>query len=246
MTNKVAAIITNYNMPERTNALVEYIHENVKTPCDVIVVDNGSDLAKPSKYTSVQLTKNLQTTGGWIAGLNSLIGTYFAYWFLITSTEFTVESQDPLTPMVEKLNNDDNAVGVHNALTVDSTTAWEHLKTRGGKGCRQTWMIDNISSLYRAVWFDYNGQFDHHMIYGWGIDLEMSYKAREQNRGLWVCEDSKVKKVTDIGYSMNRMNMSAIDRRKLAGENMREILQEKYGDNWNWKMRFEHVEKDWL
>ena len=233
-------------MPERTDALVEYIQKNVKHPVDIIVVDNGSDLVKPSKYTTVSLPNNLQTTMGWLAGLDSLSGKYLGYWFLITSTEFTYQSKDPLTPMVEKLNSDDNAVGVHNALTTDSTTAWKHLITRGGACCRQTWMIDNISSLYRADWFDENGQFDYRMLYAWGIDLEMSWKARDQGRSLWVCEDARVKKVTDIGYTMDRMNMSANTRAQRAEDNMREILYDKYGSNWNWKMRREFVELGWL
>lgn len=230
--NKVAAIITNYNMPERTDALVEYIHTHVKTPVDVIVVDNGSDLVEPAKSTTVWLTKNVQTTGGWLAGLDSLSGKYFAYWFLITSAEFTDDSLDPLTPMVRKFKKDANAVGVHNALTADSTTAWKHLLTDGSKGCRETWMIDNISALYRADWFDSIGRFDPDLVYAWGIDLETCYKAREQGRSLWVCEKAKVKKITDIGYSMNRMNMSSNDRVRFASENMTAVLTRKYGAEW--------------
>ena len=244
MTNRVACLITNYNMPERTDSLVRYIRKHVRTyPVDVVVVDNGSDLVKPSKFTTVKLKKNVQTTAGWRTGLESLDQQYFAYWFLITSTEFIPnQSFDPLMPMVEKLNRDNQAVGVHNALTVDSTTAWSHLKTRGGIGCRQTWMIDNISSLYRADWFDEIGWFDRRFKYAWGVDLETCYLARGQGRTLWVCEDAKVKKVTDIGYSMNRMNMSAEERRTLARDNMRDVMIAKYGEGWHDMMYNEHIE----
>lgn len=242
---RVAAVITNYNMPERTDALVEYIQAHVKSPLDVVVVDNGSDLTEPSKYTTVFLKENKQTTGGWLAGLRSLSRTYFGYWFLITSAEFTVLSKDPLTPMVQKLKEDKGAVGVHNALTEDSTTAWKHLLTRGGTGCRRTWMIDNISSLYRAQWFDSIGMLDPRFTYGWGIDLETCYKARQQGRSLWICEDAKVKKVTDIGYAMERMNMGADDRRKLASDNMAEVMTLKHGDDWYYKMFGAGVMDNW-
>ena len=139
------------------------------------------------------------------------------YWFLITSTEFVEGlTGDPLTPMVQKLLDDPNAVGVHNALIPDYVGAWGHLVTRGGKGIRETWMIDNISSLYRADWFDSIGRFDPEMIYAWGIDLETCYIARKQGRTLWVCEDAPVRKTTNIGYAMERMNMSAEERGRLA------------------------------
>jgi hypothetical protein len=131
---------------------------------------------------------------------------------------------------------------VHNALTIDSTTAWTHLITRGGIGCRQTWMLDNISSLYRADWFDSIGRFDPNLVYGWGIDLETCYIARKQQRTLWVCEDAKVKKVTDIGYAMDRMNMSAERRRELARSNMSAVLLKKYGLGWHQMMFGEDVD----
>lgn len=243
MADRVAAIITNYNMPERTDALVKYIKKRVKDiPVDVIVVDNASDLVEPSKYTTVYLKRNIQTTGGWLAGLDSLVRPYFAYWFLITSAEFTRESFDPLTPMVAKLKEDSNAVGVHNALTKDSTTAWKNLIHRDPFGWRRTWMIDNISSLYRADWFERIGRFDPCLIYGWGIDLETSYEARRQGRSLWVSEDTRVKKVTDIGYTMGRMNMDMEKRKVMARENMNEVFTARYGAGWRDLMYGEGVD----
>jgi hypothetical protein len=38
--------------------------------------------------------------------------------------------------------------------------------------------------------------------------------------------------VTDIGYSMDRMNMSAAERQQKAGDNMKKILSAKYGGSW--------------
>ena len=85
-------------------------------------------------------------------------------------------------------------VGVHPALTEDSTTSWKQLMTRGGNEPRQTWMIDNIASLWRASWFDRMGRFDPELIYGWGIDLEMCWLARRFGRTLYVHEGVQMKK----------------------------------------------------
>jgi hypothetical protein len=239
--NKVAAIITNYNMPERADALADYIRAHCPL-ADVVLVDNGSDIMPPPRNTAVFLPQNVQTTGGWLAGIAGLKKReYFGYWFLITSAEFT--GGDPLTPMVEFLEADENAVGIHPALTLDSTTSWTHMIARGNNAPRRTWMLDNIACLYRAAWWDKH-PFDPAMVYGWGIDLETCHSARAEGRGLWIDERSQVRKITDIGYTMNRMNMSADERRKLAGENMRTRLQEKYGtDYWN-RMILEGVTSD--
>jgi GT2 family glycosyltransferase len=226
---KVTAVITNYNMPERCDALVEHIHAH--EDCEVIVVDNGSDLVPPSKYTTMQITKNAQTTAGWNAGLRmAREAKPDFYWILITSAEFT--GTPVLEGMLKCMELYSHCVGVHPALTKDSTTSWEHLKEIGTKGWRQVWMIDNICALWRADWFDSVGGFDSRFRYGWGPDLELSYLARAQERTLYVSEPAGVKKVTDIGYAMQRMGMTAEDRRAFARANMREVMLEKYGSSW--------------
>ena len=42
--NRTAAFVVNYNMVERTDAICEHLARNVKSPLDIIVIDNGSDL----------------------------------------------------------------------------------------------------------------------------------------------------------------------------------------------------------
>jgi GT2 family glycosyltransferase len=224
---KVTAIISNYNMPERTDALVEHIHAHEK--CEVVVVDNGSDLVPPSKYTTVRLEKNIQTTGGWLEGLKCARGADF-YWVIITSAEFV--GVPVLGQMLKAMKLYNHCVGVHPALTKDSTTSWEHLKEIGTSGFRKVWMIDNICALWRAEWFDSVGGFDPRFTYGWGPDLELAHLARGMERTLYVTEPAGVKKVTDIGYAMKRMNMDAEDRRAFARANMREVMIDKYGPQW--------------
>lgn len=251
MIERIAALIVNYNMPEATDRLVEEILLRVTWPLDILVIDNGSDLVMPSRYTALALEENVQTTAGWLMGLHYADylarkhdERYFAYWFLITSAEI-VQEGDPLSPMALFLHEQPEAIGVHPALTEDSTTAWKHLISRGGQGCRRTWMIDNIASLYRASWLDENGRFDPEMDYAWGIDLETSWKARRDGRGLYVMEPATIRKTSDVGYKMERMNMTAEERRRLAGANMASVLGRKYGPEWNTRMRSEFVAEEW-
>jgi hypothetical protein len=99
-------------------------------------------------------------------------------------------------------------------------------------GFRQVWMIDNIAALWRAKWFDEVGGFDPRFTYAWGPDLELAYLARDMDRTLYVSEPAGVRKVTDIGYTMNRMGMDAEQRRAFARANMREVMTDKYGPDW--------------
>lgn len=245
---RVAIFIVNYNMPERADELYEYIDRYAQWPIDIYLIDNGSDIQNPAKHTNVFIPKNVQTCRGWIEGLKFAKKTgnkYFAYVFLITSTNF-IEKRDMISPMVKFLIKRKDAVGIHPALTKESTTNWTHLITREGKGIRKTWMIDNIMSVYKADWFDKIGWFDKDLIYAWGIDLETCYLARKEGKSLWINEEIKVTKITNIAYKMKRMNMSADDRSRLAGENMRMVLEKKYGPNYWAKMTKEYITEDLL
>ena len=251
---KVAIVIVNYNMPERTDALAEYISHNVRWPHDLIVVDNGSD-QQPSRFTSITLGQNVQTTNGWLAGLqyaNALAimhnENYLAYWMMITSAAF-VGGGDVLRPMASWLVENPDAVGIHPALTPQSTTSWKHLITRSNvlpmpPEPRKTWMIDNIAALWRASWFDYVGNFDQELVYGWGVDLETCWKARSSGFTLWVDERVRMEKITDIGYTMRRMGMSADERQRLASQNMTDVLRRRYGPEWWEKMTKDGVYDD--
>jgi hypothetical protein len=253
MTNRVAVFIANYNMPERADALYEFVHKRSKTPVDIYLVDNASDLVEPAVHTNVVISPyNKQTTAAWLEGLRDAhreaeaIGIpYFAYVFAITSGDFPDSTGDPITPLVELLEQNENAVGVHPALTSDSTTSWTHLITRGGTDPRRTWMIDNIFSMYRADWFDSIGGFDPDLRFAWGVDLETCYKARLQGLALYVHEGVQIRKITNVAYRMERMGMSADERSRLAGENMAFYLSRKYGDDW-WNIMNNHlVESEW-
>jgi len=242
--NKVAGLITNYNMPERADALAEVLLD-ADWPLDLYLVDNGSDLVPPAKHTTVKLDRNVQTTGGWLAGLEEADkhGPYLAYMFLITSADFPPGAPNPVKPMATWLLEHEDAVGIHPALTEDSTTSWEHMKARGHEP-RRTWMIDNICSMFRADWFNSIGRFDPAMTWGWGIDLETCYQARRQARSLWIDERCRIRKITDIGYSMNRMNMTSDQRRQAASNSMHSLLYQRYGSDYWKKMTEENVTDD--
>ncbi len=237
MTSRIAAFIVNYNMPERADALFEYLDsKSANVELDIYLIDNGSDLVKPPANTNVFVKENCQTTGGWLEGLKAVDESgekYDLYMFLITSTEF-VEASKGLVSTLASNFADKDVVGVHASLTSDSTTAWPHLKNYNLTDAREVWMIDNICSMYRADWFDRMGRFEKELIYAHGVDLEMSYFARRDGKKLLVDERVEVKKTTDIGYTMDRMNMTAKERNSKAYKNMCEVLEKKYGGDW-WK-----------
>ena len=236
---RVAIIIVNYNMKERANAIYNNINETVKHPHDIILVDNGSDLIQHSDKTTIRLKNNVQTTHGWLMGLHyadSLSITkgykYFAYCFVITSAEMVETEEDIIHEMVTIMKNDPSVVGVHPSLTADSTTWWDHMKNDSTKTLEQVYFVDNIFSCYKASWFDKIGRFQPNLTYAWGIDIETGYFADRDNKKIILDHSVQVKKETNIGYKMDRMNMTADDRKAKATKEMEDYFEKTYGSSY--------------
>ena len=247
MSDKVAIIITNYNMPEATGKIWNYVQEYVDYPHDFIIVDNASDLITPSKHTALYLNKNVQTCGGWLAGLNyadTLGEDYLAYVIVGTSIEL-IPDHDHIRVMAEFLLNDDNAVGVAPAVVDSVIPCWQQIKDRGTEKPRRTWGIDHLFTMWRADWFNSVDRFDHELSYAWGLAEETCWQARRDGKSLWVHEGIKMKKHHNIGYEMNRMNMTGEERGKNAMNNVSKVMFKKYGKDWMEKFSEEFVDESW-
>lgn len=233
-------------MPERTNAIIEHLQFTVNYPLDYYVVDNGSDLVKPSKYTTVKLEKNKQVTGGFLAGVDAAVKSgedYLAYWFMITSAKFTdTDWTDPLDYLVPIIKNPDT-FAVSPSVNFPKHCAWEKwMAPRENSTYRKIWGMDYICALIRAEKYHKLGGFRPELIYMWGVPGEMNWKARKNGWKLYINDAYEIEKYTDIGYEMDRMNMSAEDRRRLAAANSDEILNSIYGEGYRERFRYEYTE----
>jgi len=245
--DKTAIIICNYNMPERTDALCEHILSTVNEPYDLIVVDNGSDLVEPSKHTTLVIPENKQTGGGFWEGIEyaDSLGKYKYYWLMITSAEFySNDLRDPLKPLIEVLDSDDLAFCVQPSIKFVSNEAWSRwLEPRKRPLPRRVWGVDYISTLFRAEYFHNIGGFRKELPMMWGAIGECNYKARKAGYHLYVHDGYTMRKITNIGYTMERMNMSSTDRKNLATKQADGVLIPIYGKNYRDKFRYDCIER---
>lgn len=242
--DSVAVIIPNYNMPERTDAICKHLMRTVNHPFHLVVVDNGSDLVEPSQFTRVYLDKNLQTTGGFIAGIEyaqeHLDAVY--YWFIITSTEFDdQDDRNPLDFMLPLFDRNDN-FAVHPAVEFIGSSAWERWLAPRDEGLRQIWGMDCIAALVDARKYHEIGGFNPELTMAYGLMGELNWKARRAGYRLYVQDDYCVYKETDIGYKMNRMNMTSKKRRELATKQSDDVLIPVYGEDYRERFRYEYTE----
>lgn len=235
---RVACILVNYNMPERTNLLVSYLKEN--SAADVVVVDNGSDMVSPSPFTTVRLKENVQTTHGWLMGLayaDALAFTserpFFAYWFLTTSMLFSDDNVgDPAQKLAQVLVKDPLAVSVSPAWKGE-LKAWTHrMVAWNGTDEIEEKVFTDTACMHRAAWFDGAGRFDKRLTYSWGTDIDMALKVQQAGRRMYVHHGVRMDIAEDVGYQMGRMGMSGQDRKRLAYDQMDRVLTEKWPIDW--------------
>lgn len=244
--DKTAIIVCSYNMPERTDALCEHILKTVKVPHTLYVIDNGSDLVEPSLYTTHWLPDNLQTGGGFRRGLEFADKfDYKYYWLLITSAAFIeTDTRDPLECLLPIMEQDEMAYAVQPSIKFGKKEeAWSKwLEPRKHSTFRRIWGVDYISTLFRAEFLNKIGRFRKELPMMWGAIGECNYKARKRGWHIYVCDNYTMRKETDIGYKMDRMNMTSVDRKRIAAAESDRVLTPIYGSNYREKFRYENTE----
>jgi ATP-dependent RNA circularization protein (DNA/RNA ligase family) len=69
MMPKTGIALLNYNLPNETDFVYENLVKNLtKTNYEICVVDNASDKAPPSKYTTTKSIVNTRTMGAILLG----------------------------------------------------------------------------------------------------------------------------------------------------------------------------------
>lgn len=257
--NQVAAIFLNYNMPEVIEANIQRIIDKSETPCDLIVVDNGSDeeymFVNENNHDvhTIYLDYNLRATHGYRMGLqyaNSLselrYQPYDAYWILTTTGTFSEEDQsDPLTPLFTFLQENEDAVAIQAAHDSTSQGFWDHLKDRGSGEPRRVWFMEHSACLFDAEWFD-EIDWMHPGLHVHGTDLHYSWLARIQNKSLWVHEGLKMHRHTNNMFELGRAPESGPEERtKIARASMTKTLSEELGPDWEKQLFTEMVEEEW-
>jgi hypothetical protein len=234
--NKTGIVICSYNMPEAVEHIVSTINYKVHRPYDLVVVDNGSDLVSPSVFTTDFIPVNIQMVPGFMEGMRILDKKkedYFAYWLITTSVSFLWEEvADPLDELLKILESDESIYAVQPSFIFENGGSWEqYLTPREPFKPRRIWGLEYSCPLFRASHFNRLGRWNEELTYGWGIASETGYLARKEGLKFYTDDAHPMRKNTQIGYVMERMNMSAVERGELASKQCKDILEPKYNIN---------------
>lgn len=246
---KTIGLILSYNAPTITDRLVDSIRSVVKTEFPLVVLDNGSDKDKISKYATHFILKNCRMTRGFNHGLREVESLYPDYdnvWLFTSDCYFDNSAVCPVQSTHAYLNKYPR-IGILHPSLHDSVKVCYDVKNDGAtKGLKIVSEYDFVCPLFTRKALDaIGGQFNKDLYQGWGIDFESSFMVRASGMRVAINHDIIVKHDTswtyDHGLDAEHGNRDAYYG--AAGLEMRQVFTDKYGANWHFIFTHNHNEE---
>ena len=228
--------ILSYNMPHLTDALYAELRQLVKVESTFVILDNGSDADKIAKATTHRFDDNKRLTGGMNRILDIAKGSDYV-WLCTNDITFTT-SADPVASMLAKTGESQQIGVIHPALQEEPVKgyAYQYMINNGKQGVYAGYpMVDIICPMYTKKAMEANEwQFDSRFEYGWGIDYDSCWKARQAGLRIAVDHDTRITHQTSITYDSgkDREFKNRNEYYDKAFKNMNAVMESKYGTNW--------------
>lgn len=235
---KTIGLILSYNAPAVTDRLVENIKSVVKCEFPLIVLDNGSDKDKISKYATHFILKNCRMTGGFNQGICEVKEFYPDYdniWFFTSDCYFHT-TECPVTNAHANLNKYPQ-IGILHPSLHDSVKVCYDVKNDGKTtGLKIVAEYDFVCPLFtRQAMAAIGWQFNKDLYQGWGIDFESSFMVRQLDMRVAINHDSIVCHDTSWTYDrgLDKEHKDRDSYYSAAGTEMRQVFEKKYGPKWH-------------
>lgn len=247
MTPKVGIALLNYNLPNETDSVYEALVKNLdKTNYEICVVDNASDKAPPSKYTTIKSIVNGRTMGAIL-----LAAHYFnrkpdvKYVFYMHNDMSFRESGDILYDMVLHMEANPQIAVIHPALNQAATPVWigdrftvhnpfnkEKYRRVMPNHADVINMDDTSPILVRKTDWNLVGGQDPRLSRCYGSGKDFYTSLHKIGKEIHMCDDVVIDHHGQYTYLKNVGDESYQTLDKEAWVEMEIVMSEKYGKNW--------------
>lgn len=236
---KTVGLILSYNNPKMTDRLVENIRSVFRSNFDFIVVDNGSDKDKISKYTTHFIDKNVRMTGGFNAGIEMIKNDYSDYdaiWFFTNDCFFYDDGKCPLENSEYFLNKYSEIGILHPAESNEVEVCYDVKYDKTIGGVKIVTEYDIVCPIFtRKAIEAMGGNFNKRLFQGWGSDHESSYLVRKAGLLVGINHQIRVGHNTSSTYDagLDKLHPNRQSYYNAAMSEMYQVLNEMYGNNWH-------------
>lgn len=235
---KIIGLILSYNNPIMTDRLVENIQAIFKTNFEYIVLDNGSDSDKISKYTTHTLEYNIRMTGGFNAGINAIkkkYPDYDAIWFFTNDCFFYDTGKCPLENSRYFLEKYPDIGILHPSESTEVDVCYDVKYDEKINGVKIVTEYDIVCPILTKEAIELmDGKFNPALYQGWGSDHESSYIIRKGGLLVGINHQLKVGHNTSSTYDngLDRLHPNRQSYYSAAMNEMYNVLNNKYGTEW--------------
>jgi len=196
---KTLAVILHYNTPQYTDVLYEMLApEQESGQYDLVVIDNGSDIGKESKYNTYKLDENIYFGGGLNAAMNLVLEDDNYDSLLFLNSDLIVGKNFVKTLKAETKSRLEYVYDVVTPCIIQpekTQNHWKQMLPHGSTGARPVDWIDLQCPLITKKFItkclkENNGEFfvDPLLLRGWGIDVLWGIIAKKHRMLTGVCD----------------------------------------------------------
>ena len=246
MQPKVGIVLLNYNLPYETDKVYESLNRTLtNTNYEICVVDNASDKAPPSKYTTIRTIVNGRTMGGLLLGAHYFNRKKDVKYILYMHNDMSFdEAVDFVKPMVDFLEINSDVAVVHPSLNQDATPVYigdrivVHEKTKPDflrvmpNKHDVINLDDTCAILVRKEDWNLVGGQDLRLTRCYGSGKDFYTSLHKLDKKIFICNKVTINHHGQYTYLNNvgDETYQTLDREAYGEMNV--VMTEKYGQHW--------------
>ena len=186
---KTLACILHYNTTYLTDRVFEIINPYKNNIYDIIVIDNGSDKDKVSKYTTHQSDINIFFGGGLNMSFEYFLENKEYDSLIFLSSDLIFHGENFIKTLKHELfGNDLHVISPCILQPETSQNHWKPMLCWNSKTTRIVPWCDFQCPMFNREFIEYIKKYDDELIYGWGNDVYTGVVCNEKGWKIGVCD----------------------------------------------------------
>lgn len=219
-----------------TDRLFENIQKIFKKKMECIVLDNGSDQDKVSKYTTHHIKNNLRMTGGFNQGIEIIQEMdYDNIWFFTNDCYFEDNGICPLESSESFLLEYPEIGILHPSESRSVNVCYDVYQDSSIDGVKLVTEYDIVCPIFTKKAIEsMGGKFNPKLYQGWGLDHESSFLVRKAGMVVGINHQIVIGHDTSSTYDqgLDKLHKNRDSYYRSAMNEMYQVFNHQYGLNW--------------
>ena len=224
---KTLAAILHYNTTKYTDTLYEMLKPYEREDYDLVVIDNGSDENKTSKYTTFRLEENVYYGGGLDVTMNYFLENPQYDSMILLNSDLIIHGYNFIHSLREELFSEEDLVLVSGCVIQpeQSQCHWKAIHNWGQKTIRYVPWVDFQCALLKRKFVEEVKGFGSK--FGWVQDIMTGIVCENKGWKIGVCDWLPVIHFGNGSVKENSHNPIISQYNQLAEQEMIQYFQDK-------------------